>query len=71
MDRKTAEMVVGVVNRCIDDLIATLPVVEKAVPPDEFEKYRRGVARVINTFDVDVIDRVAADFPDLKPKDED
>jgi len=71
MDRKTAELVVEVVNRCIDDLITSLEVVEKAVPPDEFEKYKRGVARVINAFDVEIVERVTQDYPDLKPKDDD
>jgi len=71
MDRKHAEMVVELVNRCIDELIATLEVVEKAVPPDEFEKYKRGVARVINAFDVEIVERVTQDYPDLKPKDDD
>jgi hypothetical protein len=71
MDRKTAEFVVSVANRCIDDLIASLAVVEKAVPADEFDRYKRALARVISTFDVEVIDRVAAEHPDLKPKDED
>jgi hypothetical protein len=70
MDRKTAELVVGVVNRCIDELIETLAVVEKSVPAAEYEKYKRAVGRVINAFDIEVVDRVAAEFPDLKPKDE-
>lgn len=71
MDRKTAESVVEVVNRCVDELIASLALVEKAVPPDEFGKYKRGVARVINTFDVEIVERVSLDYPDLKPKDDD
>lgn len=68
MDRVTAEHVVRIVNRCIDDMIGTLEVVENRVSSEEFEKYKRGVARVINTFDVEVVDRVAHEFPDLKPK---
>jgi hypothetical protein len=68
MDRITAEHVVRIVNRCIDEMIGTLEVVEKSVPTEEFEKYKRGVARVINTFDVEVVDRVAHEFPDLKPQ---
>jgi hypothetical protein len=70
MDRKIAELVVGVVNRCIDELIETLAVVEKSVPPAEYEKYKRGVARVINTFDIEIVDRVTAEHPDLKPADD-
>ena len=71
MDRKTAEFVVGVVNRCIDALIETLPLVEKAEPRAEYEKYKRGVARVINAFDLEVIDKVAEEYPDLRPQDDD
>jgi hypothetical protein len=71
MERKTAEFVVGVVNRCIDDLIASLAVVEKAVPAEEFAKYKRGVARVIGAFDGEIINRIAEEHPDLKPNDED
>jgi hypothetical protein len=71
MDRKTAEMVVGIVNQCIDALIETLAVVEKSVPPAEFEKFKRGMGRVINTFDIEVVDRIAKDFPDLRPTDDD
>jgi hypothetical protein len=71
VDRKTAELVVGIVNRCIDAMIETLAVVEKSVPLAEYEKYKRGVARVINTFDIEVIDPVTAEFPDLKPQDDD
>ena len=71
MDRKTAELVVGVVNRCIDEMLETLAVVEKTVPSAEFQKFKRGVARVISTFDVEVVDLVSRDYPDLKPKDDD
>jgi hypothetical protein len=68
VDRKTAEQVVMVVNRCIDEMIATLDLVEKGAPPGEYEKYKRAVGRVINTFDMHVIDFVASEFPDLKPQ---
>jgi len=68
MDRATAEHIVGIVNRCIGELVATLEVVERSVPIEEFERYKRGVAKVMNTFDLEVVDRVARDFPDLRPK---
>jgi hypothetical protein len=68
VDRKTAEQVVMVVNRCIDEMIATLDLVEKGAPQVEYEKYKRAVGRVINTFDMHVIDLVASEFPDLKPQ---
>ena len=71
MDRKVAEQIVALVNGCIDQLIATLEPVEEAVSPEEFAAYKRGIAKVINTFDVEVIDVVAREYPDLKPADDD
>ena len=71
MDRKIAEQIVALVNGTIDQLISTLRPVEEAVSPEEFKAYKRGIAKVINTFDVEVIDLVAREYPDLKPADED
>ena len=71
MERNLAEQIVALVNGCIDQLISTLEVVEKAVPPEEFAAYKRGIAKVINTFDIEVIDRIAHAYPDLKPSDDD
>jgi hypothetical protein len=71
MERKIAEQIVALVNGTIDQLIATLGPVEEAVSPEEFRAYKRGIAKVINTFDVEVIDLVAREYPDLKPTDED
>ena len=70
MDRKIAEQIVALVNGSIDQLIATLGPVEEAVSPEEFAAYKRGIAKVINAFDVEVIDRVAREYPDLKPADD-
>jgi hypothetical protein len=70
MERKIAEQIVALVNDSIDRLIATLGPVEKAVSPEEFAAYKRGIAKVIKTFDVEVIDLVAREYPDLKPADE-
>jgi len=71
MDRKIAEQIVALVNAHIDQLISSLGPVEAQVSPDEFAAYKRGVARVINTYDLEIIDRVAREYPDLKPADED
>ena len=71
MDRKTAEFVVAAVNRCIDDLIATLEVLEKTVPPDEFEKYKRGVGRIMRHIGRRDSRAATQDHPDLKPTDDD
>ncbi len=71
MDRKIAEQIVALVNSQIDQLISTLEAVEAAVSPEEFAAYKRGIAKVITTFDVEVIDRVAREHPDLKPADDD
>jgi hypothetical protein len=71
MERKIAEQIVALVNGCIDQLIATLGPVEEAVSPEEFASYKRGIAKVINTFDAEVIERIAREYPDLKPTDDD
>jgi hypothetical protein len=71
MDRKIAEQIVALVNSQIDQLISTLGPVEEAVSPEEFAGYKRGIARVINAFDVEIIERVAREHPDLKPADDD
>jgi hypothetical protein len=71
MDRKVAEQIVALVNGTIDQLIATLDPVEKAVSPEEFAAYKRGIAKVIAAFDTGVIDLIAREYPDLKPADDD
>jgi hypothetical protein len=70
MDRKIAEQIVALVNSQIDQLISTLDPVEAAVSAEEFAGYKRGVAKVITAFDVEIIDRVAREYPDLKPSDD-
>ena len=71
MDRKIAEQIVALVNTHIDQLISSLEPVETQIPPEEFAAYKRGVARVINTYDLEIIERIAREFPDLRPADED
>ena len=71
MDRKIAEQIVALVNAHIDQLISSLEPVESQVSPEEFAAYKRAIARVINTYDLEIIDRIAREFPDLKPADED
>jgi len=71
MDRKLAEQIVALVNAHIDQLISSLGPVEAEISAEEFAAYKRGVARVISAYDAEIIDRVAREFPDLKPSDED
>jgi hypothetical protein len=71
MDRKIAEQIVALVNAHIDQLISSLQPVEEQMSPEEFALYKRAVARVINTYDAEIIDRVAREYPDLKPADDD
>jgi len=71
MERKMAEQIVALVNGCIDQLISTLGPVEAAVSEEEFAGYKRGIAKVITAFDIELIDRVTRDHPDLRPADED
>lgn len=71
MERRIAEQIVALANASIDQLIATLGPVEKAVSPEEFAAYKRGIAKVINAFDTGVIDLIAREHPDLKPSEDD
>jgi hypothetical protein len=71
MERKMAEQIVVFVNGCVDQLIATLPPVEAETSAEEFAACKRGVARVINAFDVEIIGRIAREYPDLRPEDDD
>jgi hypothetical protein len=71
MDRKIAEQIVALVNAHIDQLISSLEPVEAQFSPDEFAAYKRGVARVINAYDLEIIERIAREYPDLKPADDD
>ena len=71
MDRKLAEQIVALVNAHIDQLISSLEPVEAEISAEEFAAYKRGVARVINAYDTEIIDRVAREFPDLKPSEDD
>ena len=66
-----AEQIVALANSMVDQLISTLEPVERAVSAEEFAGYKRGIAKVISAFDTEVIDRVAREYPDLKPADED
>jgi len=70
MERKTAEQIVALANSCIDQLLSSLGPVEQSVSPEEFAAYKRGVAKVLNAIDVEIIERVAHDFPDLKTDDD-
>jgi hypothetical protein len=71
MERKLAEQIVALVNSHIDQLISSLAPVEAEISPEEFAGYKRGIARVITAYDVEIIERVAREHPDLKPSDDD
>jgi len=71
MDRKLAERIVALVDAHIDQLISSLEPVEAQISAEEFAAYKRGVARVINAYDLEIVDRIAREHPDLRPADED
>jgi len=71
MERKLAEQIIALVNAHVDQLISSLEPIEAEISAEEFAGYKRGVARVISAYDVEIIDRVAREHPDLKPSDED
>jgi hypothetical protein len=71
MERKLAEQIVALVNAHVDQLISSLGPVEAEISPEEFAGYKRGVARVIGAYDTEIIERVAREYPDLKPGEDD
>ena len=71
MERKLAEQIVALVNAHVDQLISSLAPVEAEVSAEEFAGYKRGIARVISAYDAEIIERVAREYPDLKPSDDD
>ena len=71
MDRKLAEQIVALVNGHIDQLLSSLTPVQAQLSAEEFAAYKRGIARVIASYDSEIIDRVAREYPDLKPADDD
>jgi hypothetical protein len=71
MERKLAEQIVALVNAHVDQLISSLKPVEAEISAEEFAGYKRGIARVISAYDAEIIDRVAREYPDLKPVDDD
>ena len=71
MERKMAEQIVALINNQIDQLISTLEPVEDAVSAEEFAAYKRGIAKVIAAFDAEIIERIAREYPDLVPADDD
>ncbi len=71
MERKLAEQIVALVNAHIDQLISSLEPVEAHVAPEEFAEYKRGIAKVIAAYDAAILERVAREYPDLIPSDED
>ena len=71
MERKLAEQIVALVNAHIDQLISSLEPVQKEISAEEFAEYKRAVARVISAYDAEIIGRVAREYPDLKPSDDD
>ena len=56
MDRKLAEQIVALVNAHVDQLISSLAPVEAEISPEEFAAFKRGIARVINAYDVEIVD---------------
>jgi hypothetical protein len=71
MERKLAEQIVALVNAHIDQLISSLEPVESEISAEEFASYKRGIARVISAYDIELMDRVTREHPDLRPSDDD
>ena len=68
MSRETAQRLMSVIEECGKGLFAVLPSLETELPPDDFKKIKREIARVITTMDQAISAKVAAEYPDLAPE---
>jgi len=57
-----------VIDTCGKGLCAVLPSLEAELSPEEFQRIKREVARVINTMDQAISAKIAAEYPDLAPE---
>jgi len=71
MERDTSEKIIDAVNKCVSELLNTLPMVEGHAPEEDFKKYKRSVAKIINTMDVEIVEKIGKEYPDLTPWGED
>lgn len=67
MERSTAEKVIADLNSCIGEMLETLPIVEREASETEYKIYKRRIAKIVSMFDMEVVEFVAADHPELKP----
>ena len=66
--RDTAKKLMHVIEACGNGLFALLPDLQRELGPEEFEKAKREIGRVIATMDQALSAKVAAEYPDLAPE---
>lgn len=69
MDRAVAEKIIGKLSGCIDDLNVLLVDMKPFLSDDEYRILKRGIARIMNTSDSDIVAMVVSQYPDLNPLD--
>jgi hypothetical protein len=65
LSRATARSLMHVIEECGKGLFALLPTLESELTPEEFERIKREIGRVITTMDAALSAKVAAEYPDL------
>jgi len=66
--RETATRLMHVIEDCGKGLFALLPDLQRELSPEEFEKAKREIGRIVSVMDEALSAKVAAEYPDLAPE---
>ena len=66
MKKETATVVVQTFEGCLEQLFKLLPMLKEGCDSaTEYEYYQREVARLANLADLNILDHIAKQYPDL------
>lgn len=65
MRRETAELIASAVRASSVALTGLLPVLEEDLTDQEFQVYKREIARLLTKMDTELIQRFAIEHPDV------
>jgi len=68
-NRETAKLVSETIHRFRDELREIHPSVEATCTPEQFAIYNRAMSRILHHLDSDILQRLYAEHPDIRPKD--
>jgi hypothetical protein len=67
MKREVAVLALTEINASIKSLMAALAIFQEKLAEAELAPLQRGIARVLNTLDLYVVEEVTREHPDLAP----